>query len=348
MSGQNTQKQILAMMLLMFMGVIGLGVYVWFDDGRRAEAEDEQLIEAAERGARLFANNCRVCHGNAGEGLIGIALNTPQNTLPFRSANAGALAELQARLRGTIECGRNGTLMPPWAVENGGSLNFFHIDSLVGLITTNSNNTWEEALALAREQDELTLAGLEAALADSEQRATAEGVAAASNAVLDQAGGDTATALRDATLQLRRVEIAEQLAAEFGADLRAAEDAEDRAAVDAIEAEIDDREADLLRQLTAEALAATDGDPLRALTRARAALAEIAVQDARTTYDAALANVEAGRPIEQASLSLTAGTCGQLQPASATAAGAPAGPEAALAAGAGRDAPNAWLNGHGG
>ncbi len=344
MSGQNTQKQILAMMLLMFMGVIGLGVYVWFDDGRRAEAEDEQLIEAAERGARLFANNCRVCHGNAGEGLIGVALNTPQNTLPFRSANAGALAELQAHLRGTIECGRNGTLMPPWAVENGGSLNFFHIDSLVGLITTNSNNAWEEALALAREQDELALAGLEAALADSEQRATA----AAINAVLDQAGGDTATALRDATLQLRRVEISEQLDAEFGADLRAAADAEDRDAVDAIEAEIDDREADLLRQLTAAALAATDGDPLRALTRARAALAEIAVQDARTTYDAALANVEAGRPIEQASLSITAGTCGQLQPASATAAGATAGPEAALAAGAGRDARDAWLNGHGG
>ena len=61
MSSQNTHKQIIAMTILMFLGVASLGAYVWFDDGRRAEAEDQHLIEAAERGARIFANNCRVC-----------------------------------------------------------------------------------------------------------------------------------------------------------------------------------------------------------------------------------------------------------------------------------------------
>ena len=143
MSSQNTHKQIIAMTILMFLGVASLGAYVWFDDGRRAEAEDQHLIEAAERGARIFANNCRVCHGNAGEGLIGLALNTPANTLAFRSFNDPALDELQARYRGTIECGRNGTAMPPWAVAHGGSLNFFHIENLVTLITTNAGNAWK-------------------------------------------------------------------------------------------------------------------------------------------------------------------------------------------------------------
>ena len=313
MSGQNTHKQIIAMVLLMFLGVASLGAYIWFDDGRRAEAEDQQFIESSERGARLFANNCRVCHGNAGQGLIGLPLNTPANTLAFRSDNAGALGELQGRVRATIECGRNGSAMPPWAVAHGGSLNFFHIDSLVSLITTNSGNAWEEALAIAIEEDEITLGGIESALTDAEAGATAEAIAAAVNAALDTAAGDASVALVEAVLQLSRVAIAEQVGAELGEALADAETAADEAAIEQIEARMLAREGAILDALVAERLDATSGDALRGLTRARAELAEVAVAEAQDTLDQAVANVEAGRPIQQVPtpISVTQGTCGQ-------------------------------------
>ena len=311
MSRQNTHKQIIAMTILMFLGVASLGAYVWFDDGRRAEAEDQHLIEAAERGARIFANNCRVCHGNAGEGLIGLALNTPANTLAFRSYNDPALDALQARYRSTIECGRNGTAMPPWAVAHGGSLNFFHIENLITLITTNAGNAWEDAVHLAVEQDELTLAGLEEAadLAVTDTRASF--VATAVNAAIDAAGGDLAVALETAILELTRDGIAAQLEAEFAEAL--AEAAEDDDALEALEAEMAAREAALLEEGVADALNASDGDAEVALIRAHDALARVQLAEAREALDLAISKVEVGRPIQQQPLplELTRGTCGQ-------------------------------------
>ena len=311
MSSQNTHKQIIAMTILMFLGVASLGAYVWFDDGRRAEAEDQHLIEAAERGARIFANNCRVCHGNAGEGLIGLALNTPANTLAFRSFNDPALDELQARYRGTIECGRNGTAMPPWAVAHGGSLNFFHIENLVTLITTNAGNAWEEAVHLAVEQDELTLAGLEEAADVAVTGTRASFVATAVNAAIDAAGGDLAVALETAILELTRDGITAQLKAEFAEAL--AEAADDDVALEALEAEMAAREAALLEEGVADALNASDGDAEVALIRAHDALARVNLAEAREALEDAISKVEVGRPIQQQPLplELTRGTCGQ-------------------------------------
>ncbi len=180
MTGQNTQKQILAMIVLMFLGVAGLGAYVWFDDGRRVEATDKALIDDATRGAELFARNCRVCHGNDGLGsegspqLIGPALNKPSNTLAYRSGNIGAFGTIQSRIHDTVSCGRNGTPMPPWAVAQGGSLNEFKVSMLVTLITTNAGNTWEFALEEALHEDEVAIGGLEAAVAEAHASGASE------------------------------------------------------------------------------------------------------------------------------------------------------------------------------
>ena len=311
MSSQNTHKQIIAMTILMFLGVASLGAYVWFDDGRRAEAEDQHLIEAAERGARIFANNCRVCHGNAGEGLIGLALNTPANTLAFRSFNDPALDALQARYRSTIECGRNGTAMPPWAVAHGGSLNFFHIENLITLITTNAGNAWEDAVHLAVEQDELTLAGLEEAADLAVTGTRASFVATAVNAAIDAAGGDLDVALETAILELTRDGITAQLKAEFAEAL--AEAADDDDALEALEAEMAAREVARLEEGVAEALNASDGDAEVALIRAHDALARVNLAEAREALEDAISKVEVGRPIQQQPLplELTRGTCGQ-------------------------------------
>ncbi len=187
----NTNKQVIAMVVLLFMAVISLGAYTWFDVGRRASAEEEVLLVTAERGAHLFANNCRECHGNQGLGraqqpsLIAPALNTPENTFGFREENDAKRVERRAFIDDTITCGRNGTAMPPWAVEQGGALNFSHIDNLVGLITTNAGGAWALALELAIEQDETTIDGLRAALRVAEASGDADAIAAAEEILVE-------------------------------------------------------------------------------------------------------------------------------------------------------------------
>ena len=95
MSGQNTEKQILAMVILLVLAVSSLGAYVWYDNGRRTEARSEILTKDAERAAFTFSRNCRECHGNDGRGsesdssLVGPALNTPNNTYAFLTDNQG-------------------------------------------------------------------------------------------------------------------------------------------------------------------------------------------------------------------------------------------------------------------
>ena len=185
----NTNKQVVAMVMLMALGVASLLAYTWFDVGRRAEAEDQQAIESAERGARLFAANCRFCHGNVGLGrvqhpsLIGPALNTPDNTAAYRESDASPREQLAARYFDTISCGRNGTAMPPWAVDQGGSLVDSKIENLAFLITTNAGNAWEVALELAAESDETAIRGLRQALRDAEAGGGQDAIAAARTAL---------------------------------------------------------------------------------------------------------------------------------------------------------------------
>ena len=341
MSRQNTRKQILAMVALMFLGVIGLGAYVWFDEGRRPEAEEEQAVDAAERGARIFARNCRVCHGNNGLGrdgnatLIGPALNQPANTLAWRLANDNSLEaadrdaarsksnEQQLRFSNTIACGRNGTPMPPWLVEQGGSLNFSHIESLVALITTNAGDAWAEALELAHEEDEVALAGLEDALNAAEAGATALGVAAAREAALEAANGDVLVALQNALTLLRRVEIVAAVDEQFGQELAAAEESGDEAALEAVAAVMTAAEAEALGAAVDEALAYVGGDPLAALWVVRSAVAANALTDADQQLKAAQARVADGLPVATPAVSVTQSTCGQRSAATTTSSAAP-------------------------
>jgi mono/diheme cytochrome c family protein len=129
----NTSKQVNAMIGLLMVGAIATLLYYLWDGERQSAATERQLTENAERGGRLFSLNCRACHGLTGMGslesreLPGAALNTDQN----READAAR----QTYLKQTIRCGRVGTRMPPWAIENGGSLNDFQIEQLMALIT---------------------------------------------------------------------------------------------------------------------------------------------------------------------------------------------------------------------
>src|SRR5688500_9615058 len=66
----NTRKQVLIMSALLMMMLLITAVYAaWYPS--RAEQSVEHFDElTAERGSILFALNCRLCHGDVGEGGV--------------------------------------------------------------------------------------------------------------------------------------------------------------------------------------------------------------------------------------------------------------------------------------
>jgi mono/diheme cytochrome c family protein/plastocyanin len=138
----NTSKQINVMILLVFLSVLITGGYTLWDQSRADEAEGEQLEKTVWRGAWLFSQNCRTCHGDAGEG--GAASNR------LRQAPALNREDLQGLVDGvrdpidyandfkfvyyTITCGRVGKVMPAWGQSQGGTLNEEQIKQLTTLI----------------------------------------------------------------------------------------------------------------------------------------------------------------------------------------------------------------------
>ena len=128
----NTQRQIFLIVVLLFVTVAACAAYTAIDLPVRAERQADFFeSESIERGALLFANNCRTCHGIRGEGGVGLTLNKPA----FRNQDPLVLTQNQALIRRTLECGRAGTLMPAWLTTNGGSLTANQIGHLVRLLT---------------------------------------------------------------------------------------------------------------------------------------------------------------------------------------------------------------------
>jgi plastocyanin len=66
----NTRKQVLLMVVLLMVGLLGIAAYSAWDPDRNVEAQDHFNEKVAKRGGLLFANNCRTCHGDVGEGGV--------------------------------------------------------------------------------------------------------------------------------------------------------------------------------------------------------------------------------------------------------------------------------------
>jgi plastocyanin len=64
----NTRKQVLLMTSLLLMMLIVIGIYAAWYPSRAVDSEVHFDEATAERGAILFARNCRLCHGNLAEG----------------------------------------------------------------------------------------------------------------------------------------------------------------------------------------------------------------------------------------------------------------------------------------
>jgi len=140
----NTSKQINIMVALVFIAVIATGAYTLWDPSRAADAKQRQLDKTVNRGAFLFSQNCRVCHGNAGQG--GAAANLLKAAPPLNRADlqgkdptTGAVdptlkANEYKLIYFTILCGRVGKAMPTWSDVQGGPLNEEQIKQLTTMI----------------------------------------------------------------------------------------------------------------------------------------------------------------------------------------------------------------------
>ncbi len=94
-----------------------------FWSSRVAQAQ-ETLDEAKlARGARLYAENCAVCHGENGEGRVGATLS--KNWPSIRP---------DLTVREIISNGVPGSPMPAWSQQKGGPLSEAQIDDLVYFI----------------------------------------------------------------------------------------------------------------------------------------------------------------------------------------------------------------------
>jgi mono/diheme cytochrome c family protein len=105
--------------------------------------QQENLLEgfrssAVRSSTDLYADNCVVCHGAAGEGIAG---NPPLNSEALRMMAENDLYKVISR-------GREGTLMAAWAIEEGG---VFTNPQVKDLVTFIQSVQWESVEARVTE-----------------------------------------------------------------------------------------------------------------------------------------------------------------------------------------------------
>lgn len=154
----NTGKQINAMVVVLFLTLIAVGAYTIWDPFRSESAEDRQLDKAAEFGATTYSLNCRLCHGDRGEG--GAAGGRLPESLPLDRPdlqgivdgvfNQKAFDDAFKLVTDTIVCGRAGKKMPMWGESQGGILSEEQVRQLAILIT---EGRWDLAQEHADEVD---------------------------------------------------------------------------------------------------------------------------------------------------------------------------------------------------
>ena len=102
--------------------LIGLAVSILGFARAAAQSADPAQVE---QGARLYVENCAVCHGADGQGRVGATL--AKNWPSIRP---------DLTIREVIEKGVSGSPMPAWGEANGGPLSEADIDALVAYILT--------------------------------------------------------------------------------------------------------------------------------------------------------------------------------------------------------------------
>lgn len=146
MRSAQREATIVAMGLVIVASIVV--VYLLNEPNRRDTAAERQRETSVERGADTYVQFCVACHGPeglAGEGRLGVPLNTPPN----QSDDPVTGAEREEIIRDTIERGR-GEIMPAWAIEEGGPLNEEQVSDLVIMIR---EGAWDQTAELDRENN---------------------------------------------------------------------------------------------------------------------------------------------------------------------------------------------------
>jgi mono/diheme cytochrome c family protein len=111
-------------LLALGLALTGLLIYAIQEPQRIVQAQEAQLQRDLDEAMTLYAQNCSVCHGVAGEG---IGATPPLDNPALRNSDAVTLTKIIAR-------GLYGTTMPAWHIEDGGTLSDYQIATLVSLI----------------------------------------------------------------------------------------------------------------------------------------------------------------------------------------------------------------------
>jgi len=116
--------EILAGLLATQLIVFGLALYILNEPTRIVEAQAQTLTIQVDDAMTLYAENCAVCHGLAGEG---IGATPPLDSNVLRTMDYADLIK-------TIARGRYDTAMPAWSKEDGGPLSDYQISELAALV----------------------------------------------------------------------------------------------------------------------------------------------------------------------------------------------------------------------
>ncbi|MSQ29618.1 MAG: c-type cytochrome [Dehalococcoidia bacterium] len=159
----NTSKQVNVMIGLLFVAFLTFGAYIAHENRRAEAARGAQDELKAERGATIFVNNCRTCHGLEGKGTQEGGIAPPLDRTSFRvipkgdtqyqPTPDGEAATLRNFIFNTISCGRTNAAMPSWSERHGGPLSDTQINYLVLLIT---DARWEVVKKIGEEHDTAT------------------------------------------------------------------------------------------------------------------------------------------------------------------------------------------------
>lgn len=120
------QIKILIGLVLTLVIIVFIGVYWATEEGRQEAARERILGESVERGGELYRSLCITCHGAGGDQMPGIVLKNTQLS--------------DDALKKTIARGRPGTIMPPFHIDEGGSLEMHRIEDLAAFL-----KNWDDA-----------------------------------------------------------------------------------------------------------------------------------------------------------------------------------------------------------
>ena len=108
----------------LFIIVLAIPIYLWQEPARLEQSQADLRQQFVDEAALIYAENCALCHGPAGEG---IGATPPLNSYAIHTADYDFLYK-------TIARGRYGTSMTGWHQEEGGPLNDYQIEALVALL----------------------------------------------------------------------------------------------------------------------------------------------------------------------------------------------------------------------